>query len=69
MIKEAKSQEIKEGNQILDIIPRLIKLPQVSTQTGEQNNDDDIMGVCNQQPCRVGSLLRRVRVHVKRLMS
>ena len=38
MIKETKIQEIKEGNQILDIIPHLIKLPQVSTQTGEQNS-------------------------------
>ena len=37
MIKEAKSQEIKEGNQILDIILHLIKLLQVSTQAGAQN--------------------------------
>ena len=37
MIKEAESLDIKEGNQILDIILKYNKLPQVNTKMHTQN--------------------------------
>ena len=43
MIKDTKSQSAKEGNQILELILDLNKLPQVNTKMHTQSMDDIII--------------------------